>query len=337
MDFNEMLDAIEIVLRRNPHQGINILGAPGGGKTSLCFAVAERLGIPPDRIWVNHAPLADPVDYRGVPWTDEDGVTRWHPPARLWEFRKGTGKGMIIHDDMAQAPVAVKNVLGNLLLARHIDDVHLDEEVVQLCTGNQQEHRSGTTRNPAHLDNRLMHLELETSLDAWCSWAMREGLDPLLIAFIRLRPAFLHDSFDPDKRANPTPRTWEMVGRSLDPSAMPRGSYLSACRGLVGEGAAAEWVGARDIMSSMPSVDGILRDPATAPVPQGDSAVLYAVSTALAARASASLMPNILTYIDRLPREFAILTMKAAITRDSSLASTPQFAQFAVKYQEAFK
>lgn len=333
MDFNTLLDTLESVFARNYKQSVNILGAPGGGKTSLCYELAKRLNIPEDRVWVNHAPLADPVDFRGVPSTGE-GVTRWNPPYDLHRFRQGTGKGLIIHDDMAQASVQVKNVLGNLLLARRIDEVELDDQVLQVCTGNRQQDRAGTTRNPSQVDNRLLHLELDTSLDVWCRWALAKGIDPLLVAFMRLRPALLHD-FKPDRHANPTPRTWEMVGTSLDP-AMPRAAYLEACAGLVGEGAAAEWVGARDLMGKMPSIDGIMMQPATAPIPS-EAAILYAVATALSLRANATDFTRMMDYINRMPKEFAVLTVKEAFNRDKSIASSKGFLDWSIENQDMFK
>lgn len=334
MEFNAMLDSLVEVFTRNPAQAVNILGAPGGGKTSLCFALAKRLGIPDDRIWVNHAPLADPVDYRGIPWTDGDGVTHWNPPADLHQFRKGTGPGMIIHDDMAQASVPVKNVLGNLMLARRIDAVELDEQVIQIATGNRQEDRAGTTRNPSQLDNRMMHLELDTTLDGWCQWAMREGVDPMLIAFLRLRPNFLHD-FDPNRRSNPTPRTWDMLHRSVPPKGMPEAAYAALCAGLVGEAAAAEWVGTRSIMQSMPDIDDIMKDPQGAPVPT-DQTVRYAVAAALAARTTVENFPSVMVYLRRLPDEFTVMAAIDIHHRDKAMASTKTFIDFAVDYQHIF-
>jgi len=336
MDFNTLLNALVEVFKRNPKQAVNIIGAPGGGKTSLCFELAKRLGIPDDRIWVNHAPLADPVDYRGVPWVDNaTRVTHWNPPMDLHRFRKGTGIGMIIHDDMAQASVPVKNVLGNLMLARRIDEVELDDNVIQIATGNRQEDRAGTTRNPSQVDNRMMHLELDNCIDTWSAWAMQEGIDPKLIAFLRLRPNLLHN-FNPNEQRNATPRTWHMLHKSV-PDSLSEDAYLAMCSGLVGDGPASEWVSARRLMTEMPNIDDILADPKNHPLP--DSAkpdIVYAVCTSLAARATRDNLAAIATFVRRLPDEFTVMTMTDIVNRDKSLHHHKAFIDFAVDYQHIF-
>lgn len=333
MRYSDVKSAVISVLSRTPSQAVAISGPPGVAKSSLAFEVAEHFGIPRDRIWVNHAPLADQVDYRGVPIPNGD-VTRWLPAEDVARFRKGTGPGLILHDDRGQASTQVKNVIARLLLDRAMDSIEIDDEVIQISTTNRTEDKAGSSRDPSQLSNREAGFEMEAHLDDWCAWAMSNDIDPYVIAFLRLRPNLLHD-FDPNRPRNPTPRTWEMVSRSCDP-ALDRGLFFECVRAFVGDGAATEFVAARDLMAKMPNIDAILLDPAKAEVPK-EPAVLFAVSTALAMRSTKDNFDRVLKYFDRLPAEFSVMGVKDAYTRDKSLNGTKAFTEWAIKNSKVFE
>ncbi|MFP4272726.1 MAG: hypothetical protein ACLFRH_06790, partial [Halothiobacillaceae bacterium] len=165
----------------------------------------------------------------------------------------------------------------------------------------------------------------DTTLEDWIVWAQSAGIDPGIIAFLKLRPALLHD-FDPDRISNPTPRSWEMVSRL--PPDLPDPVYHAACAGLIGEGAAAEWTGTRPLLDRMPSPEQILADPLTAAVPE-DPLVRYAIATALAQCVDLQTFESGLAYIERLPAEFQGLFMALVYARDPGLPTGPKFRQWA--------
>jgi len=72
-------------------------------------------------------------------------------------------------------------------------------------------------------------------------------------------------------------------------------------------------------------------DPAGAEIP-GQPSALYAVCGALARKATAGNLDRVVTYIDRLPAEFATLVITQAIRRDPALQHTPAFLRFCHKY-----
>jgi hypothetical protein len=328
------MTSIISMLTLNPTQAITIEGPPGGGKSSLAHDIAAHFGIPKERVLVDHAPLADQVDYRGIPVPHKNAEsTKWLPSDNFYNYRAGTGRGMILYDDRGQASTQVKNVIARLLLDRKLDSITLDEQVIQLSTTNRVEDKAGSNRDPSHLSNREARFELETNLDDWCQWAMNNNLDPLLIAFIRLRPNLLHD-FDPNRPRNPTPRTWEMVSKGCDPS-LPRGLFMQSVAGLIGDGPAAEYVGTRDIMSKMPSIDGILMTPDKAEIPT-EPAILFAVSTALAMRATKDNFDRVMTYTNRMPIEFGTVLVKDSIMRDPAIKSSKSFTQWAISNASVF-
>lgn len=333
MRYQDLFAAAHHVLKRNPAQTIYVSGAPGLGKTSLCYELADALGIPRSRVLVFRPSLRDPVDLLGVPSVNADGATQFNPPAELAMFRAGTGPGLIVWDELPQGVTQMQNAIAGAMLDKFLGQLTIDPAVVQIATGNRTTDRAGANRIVSQLGNRVLHLEMEPHLDDWCTWAFNHNIDAMVIAFVRMRPALLHD-FHPDRLSNPTPRSWEMVSSSCaeDLSKALRYSIVS---GLIGEGAAAEYVAFRDTAATMPSIDGILMNPDTAPVPDKPG-VLFAVSTALGERTKADNAQRVVTYINRMPLEFATLTVKDAMTRDPNIIQTRAMQEWCVKHGSTF-
>jgi hypothetical protein len=182
------------------------------------------------------------------------------------------------------------------------------------------------------LSNRFVHLEMEANVDDWSAWAMGAGMDPVLIAFLRFRPNLLH-LHSSAERAYPTPRSWEFVNGILAQGIGDRMVELALVEGAVGRGAATEFIAFLDLYRKLPNIDAIILNPKAGDVPE-DPATRYAVTFALASKASGQNWRNVLVYLDRLPEEYAVLGVKHATTRDPKLANTVEFTKWAVKHQD---
>ena len=160
---------------------------------------------------------------------------------------------------------------------------------------------------------------------------LSHGVRAEVVSFLRFRPNLLHD-YDPQRDCNPTPRSW-VEGVSAVLGVVPPDAEYECFKGAVGEGAAAEFVGFLRIFRKLPNPDSILLHPDTADVPT-DPATLYALSGALATRASDSNFARVCTYCERMPPEFSVLTVSQAARRNPDLASTAAFTQWAVKHND---
>jgi hypothetical protein len=76
-------------------------------------------------------------------------------------------------------------------------------------------------------------------------------------------------------------------------------------------------------------------NPAAAKVPE-DSASRYAISTALAKRVGDNTLDAMIEYMDRLPKEFAVMSLRDATTRDPELAATKGFIQWSAANQDFY-
>lgn len=259
----------------------------------------------------------------GVPHVD-NGITRFATAEMIHKMSEGRW-GLCI-DELPQAAVMMQNALAGLILDRQLGDIKLSPDVVIICTGNRTQDKAGANRMVTQLSNRLITIDQESSLDGWCDWAMESGLPMWLVSFMRFRPAMLND-FDPNRSQNPTERTWEMVGRLPN---LPGGQMFTAFKGLVGEGAAAEAAAFKAIADKLPSLDAIRLNPSTHNVPT-DTAVLYALSGAIAEGMTKDTFGPMYEFIERVPAEFQVLVLKDSLKKCPQIASTPAFVKWATK------
>lgn len=330
--FSQIKDGIVQTLRHDPTAVFHIEGSPGTAKSSLCQSIADELGIPNDRVYTFLASIHDPVDITGVPSVNQ-GTTFWNPPSQLARFEAGTGPGMIVVDDLAQGQTAMVNACASMILDRKVESLAFDPNVVFISTGNRAKDKAGSKTLPTHYSNRVCTVTMDFSIDDWTAWALSNNVPAEAVAFARLRPALMND-FDAQRGINPTPRSWSHLWQKV-PMTIPNSIYLSIAEGYVGEGPAAEWVAAKDMMSKMPSVDYILMQPTQAEVPQ-EPAVRYAVTTSLAMRTTPDNFDRAMQYVERMPKEFAMLYVTDVLRMQPKVQSTSTFISWAIKNKDIF-
>lgn len=306
-----------------------IEGAPGGGKTTIVNAVANKMG---KHYIERHLPTMLVEDF-GIPVIGGETLTYkipdWFPAkGSAWDDGKG---GVLCFDDRNQANADIQKVLANICQARNLHGVPLADGWTVVSTGNRQSDRAGANRVLSHLRNRETVIELDTHLDDSTQWMIDNEVKAEVISFLRFRPNLLHD-FDPQRDSNPTPRSW-VEGVSAVLGVVPSESEYECFKGAVGEGAAAEFVGFMRIFRKLPNPDAILLNPDKSDVPS-DPATLYALSGALAERASDANFARVCTYAERMPPEFSVLTISYAARKNPTLASTQAFTSWAVKHQD---
>jgi hypothetical protein len=300
-----------------------ILGRPGGGKSALSRQIGRELGF--DNVVEFTASLRDPVDLLGTPRNSGE-YTEWVPPKELYHLREG--RNLLILEELSDATTPMQNGLCGLILDRKVNELHLSRDTYIIATGNRTEDKSGANRITSKLANRVRRFDFDENLDDWCEWALTNNVDVMLIQFLRFKPNLLSD-FDPNRFCNPTPRAWERV--SLIPDTLPADLFYGNAAGEVGEGAAAEYTAFRQVAANLPNIDGIILNPATAPVPEGDPAVLYALTGALAQRSSADNFDRLTEYVDRLPLDFGVMYITDTVKLKPEVKNTKAFVKWAVK------
>jgi hypothetical protein len=306
-----------------------ILGAPGGGKSACARDIVQALGIEPSKVIEFNASLRDPVDVLGLP-TNRGDHSEWLPPQEFYAIRKGQGRAALILEELSDGSVAMQNALCRVIYDRHAGQLSLTEQLFILATGNRTEDKSGANRITSKLANRTRRFDFTEHIDDLTEYALDAGWPVELIQFLRFRPGLISD-FDPNRFCNPTPRSWERV--SYIPDSLPEQLYFDNVAGEVGEGAAAEYTGFRRIYQQLPNIDALLLDPKGAEVPD-DPAVRFAITGALARKATKDNFDRICAYTSRMPREFDVMTVKDSIKANPQVKMCRAFVEWATRNAE---
>ena len=332
--FSQTETCATALLANTPDATMHFVGAPGLGKTACAWQVGKNLDLTDERIMAVHVNNHDIVDFIGVPSVTDDGVTIFNPPEMFSRFRDGTGPGLIILEELAQSSVHHQTWAAGFILERETPSFKLDPQVRIICTGNRQQDKAGAKPLLGHLNDRLYHLDMDTSVDDWCAHAMKDGrIKARDIAFIRLRWQLLNN-YDPANRSNGTQRSWFKLFTEV-PDDLPTDLYLMLAEGKVGIGNAAEYIAARDMMDKMPSIDGIRLSPETAELPTEPS-VCFAVATSLSMSATADAFSRDMLYISRMKKEFQMLYVTDTLRLNPDLEETKDFISWAIANQDIF-
>jgi MoxR-like ATPase len=314
---------------------LHIWGACGVGKSQIVGKVAGDLHF---QFLDIRAVQLDPVDLRGLPRVRDD-QTEWVPP----RFLPTSGNGILFLDELTSAPQMTQAGCYQLVLDRKLGEYVLPDGWVVIAAGNPASERGVHFSMPRPLRNRFVHLELEADLNDWCKWAISAGIRPEIIAFLRFKPDLLHTAdATSDANAWPTPRSWEMASNVLRGIARRQGtSFLSGTSefeaqlldGTVGPAAALELLAFLRLFRQLPSIDEILLNPETAPLPTDLSAQI-AIATALGRVMTDNSVSRALKYLDRMPTEMRVMSMRDAAGRDTAITHTSEFIRFGVEHRE---
>ena len=302
-----------------------VWGGPGTGKSQIIAQVANARALALIDLRLS---LLDAVDLRGLPSLHE-GRTTWNTPS----FFPQSGEGILFFDEINLAPPSVQSAAYQLVHDRALGDYRLPAGWRIIAAANRDTDRGYTHRMAAPLANRFTHLDIETDLADWTAWAMAANVSTELISFLRYRPGLLN-RFDPQSssKAFPTPRTWHFLDTFYQQKPDPAIEY-PLYAGTVGEGPAGEFLSFVKIFRQLPSPDQIFLNPQSVDVPT-DPATLYALTGALAARASLVTFPAIVQFSERMPAEFSVLMIRDCLLKCPELDSSRAWIDWAVKNQD---
>ena len=299
---------------------IFVWGPPGVGKSSVVARIAREKELALIDV---RASLLDPTDLRGIPYVS-DGMATWSPPSFL--PRDQASGGILFFDELNAAPPLVQASLYQLTLDRRVGEYELPPGWRIVAAGNRAEDASVVYRMPAALANRFVHLDFEVDVDDWVAWAMEAQIHPLVIAFIRTRRELLLDMKNLE-RAFPTPRAWEMLSDVVNRMGSPK-EAADTLIGVVGEGAALEFIGFCERSLTERTLLKILKSPEEAKLPTGVGE-LYALISYVSARAKDdAVLDSAARLLARLSPELAVLLIGDILRVNPALTRKPGYLDF---------
>jgi hypothetical protein len=300
-------------------QPVMLWGPPAIGKSSLVDQARLLLGIDLQDI---RAVLLDPVDLRGLP-TIKDGKAHWAQP----DFLPTSGEGVLLLDELPQAPPLVQSACLQLTLDRKLGEYTLPDGWTVIAAGNRAEDRTHSHKLSTALSSRFVHLDLEVNNEEWQTWALGNGIRGDVCAFLRWKPSFLH-LFNATQKTFPSPRTWEFVSRVA--GAVPVHLLYEVVSGCIGEAVAAEYCGFAAIYRDLPDPDNLLATADTCTIPTNPS-WLFALCGVMAEKSRAAhngQLNTIATLLSRFPQEFGLRGVLDCSIANPAICTAPRLVQW---------
>jgi len=191
-----------------------------------------------------------------------------------------------------------------------------------MAAGNLDTDNAITVKLGTAMQSRLVHLQLEVSLSDWVDWARQNGIDHRIISYLQFEPNQLHnfDSNHSDKTFS-CPRTWSMLSNIIKPFKAITSDKMPILAGTVGVGAGSAFKTFTEVYAQLPTSKEIISNPTTAIVPTEPSAN-FAVAGLLSETCKPENVEAILTYMERLDKEFQFITIQNIIAHYPSILST---------------
>ena len=304
---------------------------PGRGKTTtiidsipnIATAVGKNLGIV-----VISGPLLTPSDAVGylVPTRVDDRIESKYTQPFWWVTSEGKrleeyDGGVIFIDEADKMDIDVKKVVGEMALSGRCGPHKLPKGWVVWMAGNRAGDRSGSTKELDHLINRRDEIDVTDDLASWEMWCIKRGVHHTIIAFGVGNPHIVFPDGAPEKQGPfCTPRSLveaadllvTLSGNSTELRTDDTAVEFTA--GMIGNAAAAQLFATIRLESETPKLETIIANPTGAKIPGAPDAQMLTCYKLAALATEATLAP-IVTYMQRLPADFAVTFAKALVTR----------------------
>ena len=271
--------------------------------------------------------LREQVDAMGLPHINDAGVTAYAKPADL--PNDPNWRGTIFFDEFCIGSHSQQSPAMQIFLGKGVGAFRLPRAAYLIAASNRQTDRGLFHRLLDPLADRVTHIDLEPDHQDWLAWAAsKPWIGPETPGFIRFRPQLLH-SYDPQRKwhAPTSPRGWADVAKIIARRSPVEADLI---RGRVGDAAAGEFLSFLKLAREMVSPDEIIANPKKAEVPT-NAAVLYALSEALARRATSGTWGAIMTYAARMPKEYAQCMVSSATRITETLKNTREYIDWATR------
>lgn len=262
----------------------------------------------------------EPVDGTGIPKIvqDQDGnwVTIWTRPGFIC---RDDGKMHVYYlGEIGHSSVPMQHIAYQFTHERALGDYKLPRLNRVILDLNTREDKGGDNKLVPPLQNRMAHVLAELDHAGWIEHEKARGLDPRLIAFIKLRQKLLHDP-NPNSPAFPTPRSIEELGKTMKAFPDNMTYIVNSAVANCGEGFGMQFeTFLKDLGAALPKLSDVRANPAKAKVP-ADLHHQYLVASAISHEIKENDAKIWAVYLGRLEADIASMAANNAIQRDDKL------------------
>jgi hypothetical protein len=212
------------MLRYQIRQGGNLLtfGPAGIGKTEMAMQACTAEGY--DFRYVNLSVLEAP-DLLGLPEIVEEEAdgrkvkrSDYALPKMLPPRGSLSKPVVLLVDELDKAKPELQNPMLELFQFKSINGNPLDVRAC-IATGNLPDENAHSQPVSHALTNRCAVYRVTHAYDPWRDWAVEQGINPLVVAFLERNSEFLLQpppQGDETAYCHPSPRAWVLAARDLD-------------------------------------------------------------------------------------------------------------------------
>ena len=263
-------------------------------------------------------------------WTTSDGK-------RLEDYYDG---GFILVDEADKGEPDLMKIVIEMGNSGRVGTHRLPPNWCMLMAANPHDARYGSKKLLDYQINRMLPINVRSDPDAWTDWGVRVGLLPNTLAFAsdtEQRALVFADKLPEKQGPWCNPRSLHALDHIIQTemridstTTIPEHpDILEEAEAAVGYGAAEAYFRKLKMSTGMPSVAQVVGDPLKTPLPSPDCCHLFCYNAAFAA--TNANIPNLIKYVDRLPKEYAMTFMRAAINKNSKLIVNKDVGAWAQK------
>lgn len=255
-------------------------------------------------------------EYNGLVWTRvKDVIETKEPSQKVYNIEVENSHTYTVNN------VCVHNCM-QLILGRQINGFNVSDHVVFMAATNRRQDKAGVAGILEPVKSRFASIiELTPTHEDWIQWALKEGVNERVIAFVKTKPDILF-AFEAtsDLVNTPSPRTIVNASKIIDTIKDDLILRDELVAGAAGEGFAAEYAAYERVYDKIPSIDEIMHDPENATIPEGQHLDrLFAISVMCSNYMNAENYEQLYKYVSRLPRDFEFAVHTDASYRDNSI------------------
>ena len=244
-------------------------------------------------------------------------------------------RGIVFLDEWSQADGDTKKAAAQLKLKGQVGPHTLHDGIAVISAGNRKDDRSGVTKEFDFVINREQQIDIHPDFASWEHWATLNGIMPLTIAFAQQNPQIVFEDKVPTEQGPwTTPRSLCAVDKLLQTKMRRNNGEIpdtpevaEQLHGTMGAGAA-QYLNFIKIQREMPKYADIIKDPSGVKVPSKPDAQML-VCYQLAHEIKAQHASQVIEYIERLGKEFAVTFATSACKKNVALVSEPAFDKWA--------
>ena len=291
-------------------------GPAGVGKSDSVKQLAKKLScLTGKRVKITDLRLSlfTPSDILGVPFVmREDSTTTWATPKVFVMDDSDELINILFLDELSSASEDVQKAAYQICLDRRAGEYDFPDNCIVIAAGNRLTDMSISYKMSKALCNRLDHLDVYADYESWRSWAVKNGINDKVIAFIGFDNSNLYTTPTAASLAYATPRSWTRVSEKLN---LADGDVALCHHGIaaaVGSGMAVEFEAFCNGAANIPDPSEVLGGRCKITPKTHDA--MYALISALVSKIAskgesidADELENAFTYVSRLPKDFLML------------------------------